>query len=297
MNLVKLLCERMSNDCSHGFETGLQRLDVKTQDVVIGSPPMPVEATIDERAYGQALRWPIALPDETEFVSIHAHCDDFVVARFAEVELVPNPRADRGDERADLIVLQHLVEPRLLHVQDFPAEREYGLVLAASTLLRGPACARPLHDEKLRLRGVPLLAVRELPRAGEPLAEAFPPREFARLPRRFSGLRREDRLSDADLSDLRGLVEEIRELLIHDRFDDPLHVGVPELHLRLAFELGLLHLEAQDRGEAFPGIVSFEALALFHVLVVLRIFDEGARETGLEPGEGRAPLDRVGVVH
>src|SRR2546428_349490 len=55
------------------------------------------------------------------------HCDDLVVADLREVELVPDARADRGDERPDFLVLRHLIEPRLLHVDDFSAKRKDGL--------------------------------------------------------------------------------------------------------------------------------------------------------------------------
>src|SRR6266540_1664952 len=185
------------------------------------------------------------------------HRDDLVVPDLREVELVADARANRGDERPDLLVLQHLVESGLLDVQDFPAQGQDRLELAPSPLLRRPPRARPLYDEKLRFRRVPFLAVRHL----------------------------------------RGLHEEFAELLVDDRFDDPLDVGVPELHLRLPLELWLGHLEAQDRGQALPDIVPFEALALLQELVVLRVLDESPREARLESDEVGPTLDRVDVVH
>src|SRR6266540_2201779 len=225
------------------------------------------------------------------------HRDDLVVPDLREVELVADARANRGDERPDLLVLQHLVESGLLDVQDFPAQGQDRLELAPSPLLRRPPRARPLYDEKLRFRRVPFLAVRELAGEVEPFEESFAAREFPRLPGGLSRLRGQDGLPDADLRHLRGLHEEFAELLVDDRFDDPLDVGVPELHLRLPLELWLGHLEAQDRGQALPDIVPFEALALLQELVVLRVLDESPREARLESDEVGPTLDRVDVVH
>ena len=63
------------------------------------------------------------------------HDDDLVVTQFGGVEIfLPNAGAERGDERADFFVAQHLVEPGLLHVQDLAAQGQDGLVAAVASL-------------------------------------------------------------------------------------------------------------------------------------------------------------------
>src|SRR6266567_3492651 len=137
---------------------------------------------------------------------------------------------------------------------------------------------------------------RELAGEVEPFQEPFAAREFPRLPSRLPRLRGQDRLPDADFRDLRGLHEEFAQLLVDDRFDDPLHVGVPELHLRLPFELRLGHLEVQDRGQALSDVVAFEALALLPELVVLRVLDERPREARFEPDQMGPAFDGIDVI-
>src|SRR5947199_23666 len=84
----------------------------------------------------------------------------------------------------------------------------------------------PFHDEKLRLRRVALLAVREFSREVETFQEALPSRELTGLSRGLARLRRKDRLPDADLGDLRSFQEELGEFLVDDGLDDPLDLGV-----------------------------------------------------------------------
>src|SRR6184192_3663620 len=100
------------------------------------------------------------------------HADDLVVSNLAQVELLGDARPDRGDERPDFLVLQHLIEPRLLDVQDLPAEWEDRLEFAAAALFGRTARGWPFDDEQLRFRGVSFLAISELPRQVESLQEA-----------------------------------------------------------------------------------------------------------------------------
>src|SRR3989475_1035249 len=156
--------------------------------------------------------------------------------------------------------------------------------------------ARSLHDEQLRLRRIPLLAVREFPGEVETFQEALPSRELTGLSRGLARLRRKDRLPDADLGDLRRFQEELGELLIHDGLDDPLDLGVSEFHLRLSLELRLGDLETENRRQSLAGVVALEALALLQVLVVLRVLDEDPRKPGLESDEMGPAFDRVDIV-
>ena len=50
------------------------------------------------------------------------HDDDLVVAQLAEVEVVADAGAQGGDQRADLLAAQHLVEPGALDVEDLAAQ-------------------------------------------------------------------------------------------------------------------------------------------------------------------------------
>src|SRR5207244_8964696 len=213
------------------------------------------------------------------------HRDDLVVPDLLGIELFAEPPADRRDERPDLLVLQHLIESGFLDVKDLPAKREDGLELAATARLRRTAGGWPFHDEKLRLRRVALLAVREFSREVETFQEALPSRELTGLSRGLARLRRKDRLPDADLGDLRRFQEELGEFLVHDGLDAPLDLRVSELHLGCSLELRLGDLETENRCQSLASVVALEALALLQVLIVLRVLDEGPPEPGFESGE------------
>ena len=74
------------------------------------------------------------------------HDDDLVVARLLEVELVADAGADGADHGEDLVVLQHLVDARLLDVDDLAAQRQDRLEAAVAGLL-GRAAGRVALDE------------------------------------------------------------------------------------------------------------------------------------------------------
>jgi len=48
------------------------------------------------------------------------HDDNLVVPDIVDVELLTDSRADRGDQRADLVVFENPVEPVFLDVEDLP---------------------------------------------------------------------------------------------------------------------------------------------------------------------------------
>ena len=68
------------------------------------------------------------------------HDDDLVVAELGEIELVmADAGAERGDQRADLLAPQHLVEARPLDVEDLAAQGQHRLEGAVARLLGAAA--------------------------------------------------------------------------------------------------------------------------------------------------------------
>ena len=98
-----------------------------------------------------------------------AHDDDAVVAQLGDVEVVrAHPGPEGGDDVADLLRGERLVEARLLDVQDLAPQRQDRLEGPVAALL-GRAAGRVALDEvELAPLGVPLLAFGELARAARP---------------------------------------------------------------------------------------------------------------------------------
>ena len=96
------------------------------------------------------------------------HDDDLVVAQLVGIELVAaDAGAERGDQRADLLAAQHLVEARALDVEDLAAQRQHRLEFAVAALLGGAAGAVALDDEQFGFGRIALLAIGELARQRE----------------------------------------------------------------------------------------------------------------------------------
>ena len=114
------------------------------------------------------------------------HQDDLVVAQLLDVELVADAGAERGDQRLDLGVLQHLVDARLLDVEDLAAQRQHRLRRAVAALLGRTAGGVALDDEHLGDLGLLDHAVGELARQAH-AAHGGLARGVARLAGRGAG--------------------------------------------------------------------------------------------------------------
>ena len=227
--------------------------------------------------------------------SVHVrvgHDDDAVIAELRDVEVVlADAAAERGDHRADLLAAEHLVEARLLDVQDLALDRQNRLEAAVAALLRAAAGRFALDDVDLALRRIALLAVGELAGQRRAVERALAAHEIAGLARRFARPRRIDRFRDHAPCNRRVLFEERAEPIVHDLLDDALDFGVAQLRLRLPFELRLRDLDADDRDQAFADVVAADAL--FQVLreaVLGRVGVDGSRQRRAEAGQMRCRL-------
>ena len=225
------------------------------------------------------------------------HDDDLVVARLGDVELVADARAHGADHRQDLVVGQHLVDARLLDVDDLAAQRQDGLEGAVARLL-GRAAGRVALDEvELGERRVAQRAVGQLAGQRRALEQALAAREVARLARGRARPRRLDRLVD-DLPRLaRVLLEELGQLGVDRRLDQGADLGVAQLALGLALELRVAQLDRDERREALAHVFAGEVLLLLlEERLLARVVVDGAREGAAEAGEVGAALGRVDVV-
>ena len=187
------------------------------------------------------------------------HEHELVVAQTVEVEVVVHAGAERGDKCLHLVVLQHLVDAGLLDVEDLAADGQDRLGARVAALARAAASGVALDDEDLALLRLAAGAVDELAgHAGTPeqaLAVAGEVAGLAGGDARGGGV---DRLA-CDLLAFGGvLLEPGAELVVDDLLHEGLHLGVAELALRLALELGLPELDTHDRGEPLAHVLAGE---------------------------------------
>src|SRR5437763_271696 len=207
---------------------------------------------------------------------------DLPVAALRHVELVAYAGADRVDQGTDLLVLECLVDPRLLDVQDLAADRQDRLVLPVPRSLRAPARRVSLDDEDLGRVGVPGRAVGELAGQAAALERALA-RDVARLLRCLPRLRGRDAFARDPIGLGRVLLQPVAQPVVHDALHERADLGVAELRLRLAFELRLAELHAYDRDDALPDVFALEVLVfLFQVALLARVPVDDVRERLLE---------------
>ena len=186
------------------------------------------------------------------------------------------PHAERRDHRLDLVAAEHLVEARLLDVQDLALDRQDRLEAPVAPLLGRAAGRLTLDDVDLAQRRIALLAVGELARQRAAVERALAPDQVARLARRLARPRGVDRLARSTRLATAGFSSRnAPELVVDDRLDDALDLGVAELRLGLPFELRPRNLDADDRGQPLADVVAADG----RVLQVLRQVVAGRRRS------------------
>src|SRR5579859_8085570 len=225
------------------------------------------------------------------------HGHDAVVAHLLDVEVVADARAHRGDEVADLVRGEDLVQARLLDVENLAAQGQDRLRAPVAPALGGASGRVALDDVELALRRVALRAVGQLARQHARLEEALALDEVARLARRLARAGRGERLLD-DPAALRWiLLEVLRQAFGQCQRDVALHFGIAELALGLALELRLQHLHADHRREAFAHVFAGEVgIRLLQDAGLARVAVEHVGQGSAEPGQVAAALDGVDGV-
>ena len=181
---------------------------------------------------------------------------ELVVAGVLDVELLVDAGADRRDQRLDLVVGQHLVDPALLDVDDLAAQRQHRLGVAIAGLLGRAAGRVALDDEELGQAGSLTRAVGELARQGRVLERRLAAGQVAGLAGRVAGAGGVDRLADDPAGVAGVLLEELAELAVDGLLDQALDRRVAELGLRLALELRVVELHRDHRGQALADVVA-----------------------------------------
>ncbi len=225
--------------------------------------------------------------------------DDAVVLELGQVEILADARAQRGDDRAEFLVGQHLIEPLLLGVQGLAAQGKDRLEAAVTALLGAAAGRIALDDIQLVARKIAARAGAQLAHQRRGLELALLPGDVARLSSGFADTGGLNRLFDNAGGGV--LVLEIvhvdRQLLGGDGLDQRTHLGVAQPSLGLAFELRVVDVYGDDGGNALAEIVAGEVVVLLlEQPHAARVIVEHLGDGGLEAGLVGAALGRGDVV-
>ena len=231
------------------------------------------------------------------------HDDDLVVAELAEVEGLgvlggAHGDAEGGVDVADGFALEGAVAHHFLDIEDFTAEGQDGLEAAVAALLGGATCGVTLDEEDLAFGGVVALAVGQFAGhagGGEDVAALH---HLAGLAGGLAGAGGEDDLVDDGVGLGGMLLEVVFEHLADGLVDGAAHLGVAELGLGLALELGFGDLDGDDGGETLAEVVAGNLyLGFLQQTATVGIVLQRAGETAAEAGEVGAALVGVDVVH
>ena len=116
------------------------------------------------------------------------HDDDFIITQLFSIEFIADTRAERRDNRRQLIIAVYLVESCFLDVQHFAPQRQDRLEFSVTSLLSGAARGVTLYDVDLCLAPVLTLTVGELTGQRRCLKTGLSAYALSRLSRRLSRL-------------------------------------------------------------------------------------------------------------
>ncbi len=226
------------------------------------------------------------------------HDDDLVVAQLREVEVVAaDAGAEGGDERADLLGGEHLVEAGALHVEDLAAQGQHRLEGAVAALLGGAAGRVTLDQEQLGLGWVALLAVGELAGQGGDVERALAAGQVAGAAgglARGGGLHH---LADHRLGLVGVFLEPVGQCLAHQALHHRANLGGNQLVLGLRGEFRVRHLHREHAGEALAAVLAGGVhLLLLGDAGAVGIADHLPRQGGGEAGEVGAAVTLRDVV-
>ena len=191
------------------------------------------------------------------------HHDDLVVAGLLDVETGAGSRTDHLDDRGALLVVEHLAQRCLLHVEYLASDRqqrlESGIARSLGRAERGVA----LDDEQLGHIVVARLAVGQFRRHGGGFERVLAARDLLGLARLDAGVH----LADNLLQHTTGLLlvaafgarDHLAELLVGHPGDDGLDGSGAEHVLGLPLELRLGDAHGDDGHESGQDVVALDA--------------------------------------
>ncbi len=225
------------------------------------------------------------------------HDDDLAVPELGDVEVLADAAAEGGDECADLLEAEHLVDAGLLDIEDLALEGEDGLGLDIASLGGAAAGGVTLDQVELGALEVLGLAVPELVWHGAGFEGGLAACELAGLAGGLAGLRGEHALQAEPLGLAGVFLHPDLERLGDGRADEALDLGVEQLLLGLVVEGGLGQLGADDGDEPLAEVLAAgRGVLLLDEPGLAGVAVERAREGDLEALPVRPAVDIVDVV-
>ena len=219
-----------------------------------------------------------------------------MISELFDIELVAYPRAERDDERVELVIAVYLIGSRLLDVEHFAPHGKYCLKARVAPLYRGACSAVALDDVYLAQRRVTLVAVLKLIGHLPALKPGLAADGLLGLSRGLARAVCHHRLFEYGLGRRGMLLKIYRQLVVHDRVYKRSYIGVAELLLGLSLKLRLRQLHGYDRRDALAHIVAGDLIVALDDVVLLPVGVYDSRERGLEARLVHAAFGGVYVV-
>ena len=225
-----------------------------------------------------------------------AHNHDTTIAQPCNVELLANPHADRRNDIFDLLVFQHLVEARTLHIQDLTAQRQDSLEVAVASLLGGATRRITLDQVQFAAVSVFLRTVGKFARQRR-VQSVLALNQLACSPRRFTCSRGGQALLDDEFGLARRLFQVLGEHIRRHHLNDRPDLRVVQLGLCLRLKLWIGQFNAKHSRQTLAHIVTRQvAILLLEEIHLARVVVKRTRERAAEAGNMHTAINGVNAV-
>ena len=184
------------------------------------------------------------------------HENDLMVSQFRHVEFLADACSEGRDETLDRFGGQSTVQTRLLDVEDLPANRHDRLVLGIPPVDGRSPRRVALDDEDLALFGIAGRAILKLARHRRRFEDALAASGLTGLAGRRASCEGLKRFANDLLGFTWMHVEPVGQMSIDLLLDEGTRLGVAELGLGLALELGISELDGDDRRQSLADVLA-----------------------------------------
>ena len=176
------------------------------------------------------------------------HNNNLAITCLLQIKVIADTAAESGNHIANFFTAQHLIKTCLFNIKDFTAQRQNSLEITVTSLLGTAACRVTFDQIYLGILNVTALAVSQLAGKSAQIHSVLTAGKLARLACCQTGACSNNSLFHQLFGNLRIFLHKLGQSIADQVINDRHNLAVAQLNFSLAFELRVLHLQAQNCG-------------------------------------------------
>ena len=174
------------------------------------------------------------------------HDDNLAITCLVQIEVIADTTAECSNHIADFFTAQHLIKTCLFNIKDFTAQRQNSLEITVTALLGTATCGITFDQINLGILNVTALAVSQLAGKSAQIHSVLTACQLTCLACCQTSACSNNSLFHQLFCNLRIFLHKLGQSIADQVINDRHNLAVAQLNFSLAFELRVLHLQAQN---------------------------------------------------